>query len=48
MRVILLSVLVAATTAACTWVPIEQSGKGVQVLPAGLCQLAVSSRAKWW
>ncbi|WDJ06407.1 DUF4156 domain-containing protein [Xanthomonas campestris] len=35
MRVIVLSVLVAATTAACTWVPIEQSGKGVQVLPAG-------------
>lgn len=35
MRVLMLSVLVATTTAACTWVPIEQSGKSVQVLPAG-------------
>ncbi|AVQ05449.1 TPA: DUF4156 domain-containing protein [Xanthomonas vasicola pv. zeae] len=35
MRVLMLSVLIATTTAACTWVPIEQSGKSVQVLPAG-------------
>jgi len=35
MRVLILSVLVATTTAACTWVPIEQRGKSVQVLPAG-------------
>ncbi|WP_293707809.1 MULTISPECIES: DUF4156 domain-containing protein [unclassified Stenotrophomonas] len=34
MRVLLLSALIAAT-AACTWVPIESSGKAVRVLPAG-------------
>lgn len=34
MRVLLLSVLIAST-AACTWVPIESSGKTVRVLPAG-------------
>ncbi len=34
MRVLLLSVLIAST-AACTWVPIEAGGKAVRVLPAG-------------
>ncbi|MCD7099584.1 DUF4156 domain-containing protein [Stenotrophomonas sp. MMGLT7] len=34
MRVLILSVLVA-TTAACTWVPIDSSGKAVRVLPPG-------------
>lgn len=34
MRIVLLSVLIAST-AACTWVPIESSGKAVRVLPAG-------------
>ena len=34
MRVLLLSALIAST-AACTWVPIESSGKTVRVLPAG-------------
>ena len=34
MRVLLLSALIAST-AACTWVPIESSGKAVRVLPAG-------------
>ncbi|QRN42932.1 DUF4156 domain-containing protein [Xanthomonas oryzae pv. oryzae] len=43
MRVLMLSVLVATTTAACTWVPIEQSGKSVQVLPAGPCSGGMSA-----
>ena len=34
MRVLLLSALIAST-AACTWVPIESGGKAVRVLPAG-------------
>ena len=34
MRIVFLSVLIAST-AACTWVPIESSGKSVRVLPAG-------------
>ncbi|MNM56607.1 hypothetical protein D3C81_677820 [compost metagenome] len=34
MRVLLLSVLIAST-AACTWVPIESGGKAVRVLPNG-------------
>ena len=34
MRVLILSALIAST-AACTWVPIESSGKGVRVLAAG-------------
>ena len=35
MRVLLVSFLIADTASACTWVPIEASGKSVQVLPAG-------------
>lgn len=34
MRVLLLSAAILATSA-CTWVPIESSGKSVRVLPAG-------------
>src|SRR5690606_39726564 len=34
MRIVFLSVLIAST-AACTWVPIESGGKAVRVLPAG-------------
>ena len=34
MRVFLIAA-VLATTAACTWVPIESSGKTVRVLPSG-------------
>ncbi len=34
MRVLILSALIAST-AACTWVPIEPEGKSVRVLPVG-------------
>lgn len=35
MRVLLLSAFILGATAACTWVPMEASGKTVRVLPAG-------------
>ena len=35
MRTLLLSAVLLASTAACTWVPIEAGGKAVRVLPAG-------------
>lgn len=35
MRAVLLSALLLSATTACTWVPIETSGKGVRVLAAG-------------
>jgi len=35
MRILILSAVLLASTAACTWVPIEAGGKGVRVLPAG-------------
>jgi len=35
MRFLLAAVLVATAATACTWVPIESSGKSVRVLPPG-------------
>ncbi|HBK45817.1 MAG TPA: DUF4156 domain-containing protein [Xanthomonadaceae bacterium] len=35
MRVLIASALIAVSAAACTWVPIEATGKTVRVLPAG-------------
>ncbi len=35
MRILILSAALLASTAACTWVPIESGGKAVRVLPAG-------------
>jgi len=35
MRTLILSAALLASTAACTWVPIEAGGKAVRVLPAG-------------
>jgi hypothetical protein len=35
MRLLLASALIAVTASACTWVPMEQSGRSVRVLPPG-------------
>ena len=35
MRILILSAALLASTAACTWVPIEAGGKAVRELPAG-------------
>lgn len=45
MRLLPISLLLLSTTA-CTWVPIESSGKGVQVLPAGAAPADCTARGE--
>jgi len=45
MRLLILSALLLSTTA-CTWVPIEASGKTVRVLPAGAVPAGCQARGE--